>query len=81
MKSIMQMMIARSRRDAVALQKILRSRNAGRRAAPPNTLKQNRDSNNATLRLVGGVYSNYLALETAIGDARRRSADALYCLD
>ena len=28
----------------------------------------------------GGVYSNYLALERAIDDARRRGADALYCL-
>jgi predicted phosphodiesterase len=28
----------------------------------------------------GGVYSNSLALETAIGDARRRGAEALFCL-
>ncbi len=28
----------------------------------------------------GGVYSNYLALEEAIRDARRRGAEALYCL-
>ncbi len=28
----------------------------------------------------GGVYSNYLALEAAIADARRRDVDALYCL-
>jgi len=28
----------------------------------------------------GGVYSNWLALEAAIADARRRGADALYCL-
>ena len=30
--------------------------------------------------LFGGVYSNYLALEAAIVDARRRGAEALYCL-
>ena len=30
--------------------------------------------------LLGGVYSNYLALEAAITDARRRGAEALYCL-
>jgi predicted phosphodiesterase len=30
--------------------------------------------------LFGGVYSNYLALEAAITDARRRGAEALYCL-
>ena len=28
----------------------------------------------------GGVYSNWLALEAAIADARRRGAKALYCL-
>jgi predicted phosphodiesterase len=28
----------------------------------------------------GGVYSNYLALERAIADARRRGVDAMYCL-
>lgn len=28
----------------------------------------------------GGVYSNYLALEVAIRDARRRQVDAIYCL-
>lgn len=28
----------------------------------------------------GGVYSNYLALEQAIGDARQRGVDAIYCL-
>ena len=28
----------------------------------------------------GGVYSNYLALEAAIGDALRRGAQALFCL-
>lgn len=30
--------------------------------------------------LFGGVYSNYLALEAAIADARRRGAEAMYCL-
>jgi predicted phosphodiesterase len=30
--------------------------------------------------LFGGIYSNYLALEAAIADARRRGADAIYCL-
>src|SRR5437588_9498170 len=28
----------------------------------------------------GGIYSNYLALEAAIADARRRGIDAIYCL-
>jgi predicted phosphodiesterase len=28
----------------------------------------------------GGVYSNYLALDAAVSDARRRGAQALYCL-
>lgn len=28
----------------------------------------------------GGVYSNYLALEAAIADARRREVEAIYCL-
>lgn len=28
----------------------------------------------------GGVYSNYLALEVAVADARRRGADDIYCL-
>lgn len=30
--------------------------------------------------LFGGIYSNYLALEAAIEGARRRGADAIYCL-
>ena len=30
--------------------------------------------------LFGGIYSNYLALEAAIADARRRGVDALFCL-
>ena len=28
----------------------------------------------------GGIYNNYLALEVAIADARRRGVDAIYCL-
>lgn len=32
------------------------------------------------LALFGGVYSNYLALEAAIGDALRRGVDGLFCL-
>jgi len=32
------------------------------------------------IALFGGVYSNYLALAEAIGDARRRGAQELYCL-
>lgn len=32
------------------------------------------------LALFGGLYSNYLALEAAIGDARCRGVDAMYCL-
>ena len=30
--------------------------------------------------LFGGLYSNYLALEAALADARRRGVDAIYCL-
>ena len=30
--------------------------------------------------LFGGIYSNYLALEAAIADARQRGASAMYCL-
>jgi len=30
--------------------------------------------------LFGGIYSNHLALAEALADARRRGADALYCL-
>jgi predicted phosphodiesterase len=29
---------------------------------------------------LGGIYSNYLALEVALRDARRRGVDAIYCL-
>lgn len=29
---------------------------------------------------LGGIYNNYLALEAAIADARRRSVDEIYCL-
>ena len=32
------------------------------------------------LALFGGLYSNYLALEQAVIDARSRGADAMYCL-
>ncbi|HSE91967.1 MAG TPA: metallophosphoesterase family protein [Methylomirabilota bacterium] len=32
------------------------------------------------IALLGGVYSNYLALEAALADARGRGAEAVYCL-
>ena len=32
------------------------------------------------IALFGGVYSNHLALEHAVSDARSRGADRLYCL-
>ena len=32
------------------------------------------------IALFGGVYSNYLALQAAIADARTRGVDAIYCL-
>jgi predicted phosphodiesterase len=32
------------------------------------------------IAVFGGVYNNYLALEAAIRDAKRRGVDALYCL-
>lgn len=36
----------------------------------------------ATTRIacLGGIYSNYLALEVALADATRRGVDAIYCL-
>ncbi len=33
-----------------------------------------------TVALLGGVYSNHLALAEALRDARRRGAEAMYCL-
>ncbi len=32
------------------------------------------------LAIFGGIYSNYLALQAALADARRRGVDAIYCL-
>jgi predicted phosphodiesterase len=32
------------------------------------------------LALFGGLYSNYLALDAALGDVKLRGADAIYCL-
>src|SRR5437899_12426985 len=32
------------------------------------------------IAVFGGIYSNDLALEAALGDARRRGVDAVYCL-
>lgn len=32
------------------------------------------------LAVFGGIYSNYLALEAALADARRRGVDEIYCL-
>jgi diadenosine tetraphosphatase ApaH/serine/threonine PP2A family protein phosphatase len=32
------------------------------------------------IAVFGGVYNNYLALDAALQDARRRGADAVYCL-
>ncbi|MCI0357296.1 MAG: metallophosphoesterase family protein [Planctomycetaceae bacterium] len=32
------------------------------------------------IALLGGLYSNYLALEAALVDARRRGCEAIYCL-
>src|SRR5919201_3408396 len=32
------------------------------------------------IAVFGGVYSNYLALESALRDVRRRGVDAVYCL-
>ena len=34
----------------------------------------------ARIALFGGIYSNYLALDVAARDARRRGVDAMYCL-
>ncbi|MFV2068482.1 MAG: metallophosphoesterase [Pirellulales bacterium] len=35
---------------------------------------------NRTIACFGGIYSNYLALEAAVADARARGAQSLYCL-
>jgi predicted phosphodiesterase len=32
------------------------------------------------IAVFGGIYNNYLALEAALGDVRRRGVDAVYCL-
>ena len=32
------------------------------------------------IAVLGGIYSNYLALQVALADARRRGAEAVYCL-
>ena len=32
------------------------------------------------IALLGGIYSNYLALESALHDARQRGVDGIYCL-
>src|SRR5436190_10089401 len=32
------------------------------------------------IAVVGGVYSNWLALEATLADARRRDVDAVFCL-
>jgi hypothetical protein len=32
------------------------------------------------IAVFGGIYNNYLALEAALADVRRRGADAVYCL-
>jgi diadenosine tetraphosphatase ApaH/serine/threonine PP2A family protein phosphatase len=32
------------------------------------------------IAVFGGIYSNYLALESALGDARARGVDAIHCL-
>ena len=34
----------------------------------------------ATIAVLGGIYSNHLALAAALEDARRRGADEIYCL-
>lgn len=37
-------------------------------------------STSTRIALFGGIYSNYLALQAAIADARTRGVDAMYCL-
>lgn len=32
------------------------------------------------IAVIGGIYNNYLALEAALADVRRRGVDAIYCL-
>ncbi|MBI82110.1 MAG: metallophosphoesterase [Planctomycetaceae bacterium] len=45
--------------------------------APNNVIHSSTTSRIACL---GGIYNNYLALEVAIRDARKRGVDAIYCL-
>jgi predicted phosphodiesterase len=49
---------------------------------PPKTENPNRSSQWSSERVVffGGVYSNYLALEALLEDARARGVQRLYCL-
>jgi len=38
------------------------------------------NANHCRLALLGGIYSNYLALDSALRDATARSVDGIYCL-
>jgi predicted phosphodiesterase len=44
----------------------------------PNPLPEGEGTRRVAL--LGGLYSNYLALAAALADARRRDVDAIYCL-
>lgn len=43
-------------------------------------MRSHRGTTVEKIAFFGGLYSNYLALEAAIRDARRRGVDAMYCL-
>ena len=40
----------------------------------------NTETPSTRIACFGGIYNNYLALEAAVADARRRGVDAMYCL-
>lgn len=47
---------------------------------PPDCAREPAEDAPEVIAVFGGVYSNHIALEAAIRDARRRGAEALYCL-
>ena len=49
-------------------------------ALPSYSLNSHVTTTTQRIACFGGIYSNHLALATAIADARRRGVDAMYCL-
>jgi predicted phosphodiesterase len=48
--------------------------------AHPDALPHPHDMTTTRIACFGGIYNNYLALDAAIADARRRGVDGVYCL-